>query len=101
MALGIAFSFPALSALALNMMDDPADRAPLMSSFGMFFEVGAGVGGFVIAPVARSAGLSPAFTVAAFGPVLGFVLLHVYRHRFPTERRQAHKAEYIACDQAR
>lgn len=87
MALGIAFMFPSLSALALGLMRDPADRAPLMSSFGMFFEVGAGVGGFVIAPVARSAGLSQAFSVAAGGPVLGFVLLHVYRHRFPAEGR--------------
>ena len=101
MALGIAFSFPALSALALNMMDDPADRAPLMSSFGMFFEVGAGVGGFVIAPVARSAGLSPAFTVAAGGPVLGFVLLQVYRDRFRAEGHRVRRAEHVACDHAR
>jgi predicted MFS family arabinose efflux permease len=85
MALGVAFMFPALSALALGLMQDPADRAPLMSSFGMFFEVGAGVGGFVIAPVARRSGLSAAFTVAAAGPVLGFILLQVYRHRFPAE----------------
>lgn len=100
MALGIAFSFPSLSALALNMMDDPADRAPLLSSFGMFFEVGAGVGGFVVAPVASRAGLSPAFTVAAIGPMLSFVLLRVYRHRFPAEKRDR-RAEYVACDHAR
>ncbi len=89
MALGIAFSFPSLSALALNMMDVPSDRAQLLSSFGMFFEVGAGVGGFVVAPVASRAGLSPAFTVAAIGPLLGFVLLYVYHHRSPAERRAA------------
>jgi predicted MFS family arabinose efflux permease len=87
MAVGIAFSFPSLSALALNVMDDPADRAQVLSSFGMFFEVGAGAGGFVVAPVASRAGLSPAFTVAAIGPFLGFVLLRVYRHRFRAEGR--------------
>jgi MFS family permease len=101
MAVGIAFSFPSLSALALNMMDDPADRAQVLSSFGMFFEVGAGAGGFLVAPVASRAGLSPAFTVAAIGPFLGFVLLRVYRHRFRAEGRRERSAQDVLCDPAR
>ena len=86
MALGIAFTFPSLSVLALQRLDEPSQRASLMSSFGMFFEVGAGLGGLVIAPVARQAGLPAAFRVAALGPALGLALLHFCRHRFARGR---------------
>lgn len=52
LSLGIAFTFPSLSAMALSSLTDQTERASLIGSFGMFFEVGAGLGGFLIGPVA-------------------------------------------------
>lgn len=92
MALGIAFTFPSLSALALRSLRDPADRAPLLSSFGMFFEVGAGIGGLIIGPVAKSFGISAAFKTAAIAPLLAFALLRTLGHRLPDRQRRPNLA---------
>ena len=80
LSLGIAFTFPSLSAMALSSLTDQTERASLIGSFGMFFEVGAGLGGFLIGPVARSAGLPSAFRVAAFAPLLALIVLRARRY---------------------
>jgi predicted MFS family arabinose efflux permease len=79
LSVGVALNFPALSALALSQLTDPSDRAMLFGSFGMFFEVGAGVGGLMIGPVARNSGLPAAFRFAAIAPLVALVTLHLRR----------------------
>ena len=84
MAIGVGLSFPSLSALALSRIRSSAERAPLLSSFGMFFDVGTGVGGLVFGPIAKSSGLPTAFRVSAIAPMLGLVVVLVGMRRRAT-----------------
>jgi predicted MFS family arabinose efflux permease len=72
-SIGVALSFPSMSAIALRRLTDPSERSNLISSFGLFFELGSGVGGLVLGPVARSAGLVVTFRVGAVITLLGLV----------------------------
>ena len=60
---------------SLAELRDPSERATLLSSFGMFFEIGAGIGGLLIGPVARGSGLPTAFRVSAIAPILALGLV--------------------------
>lgn len=81
MAVGVGLSFPSMSALALSGIRSAAERAPLLSSFGMFFDVGTGVGGLLIGPVAKRSGLPTAFRVSAIAPMLAMAVVLIGMRR--------------------
>ena len=81
-AVGTALAFPALSAIALNNMRDPSERPLLLSSFGLFFEIGAGFDGLLLGPIARNASISSAFqlgSMCALAGIGGVIVLTTHR----------------------
>jgi MFS family permease len=85
LGLGVAFNYPSLMALTVNRVDD-AERAAVVSSFTMFFEVGTVTGGLVLGPLAEVVGKQNSFYAAAVVCVLGIWVLRT----FVTPRRPAH-----------
>jgi predicted MFS family arabinose efflux permease len=60
MAIGLAFTYPALTALTLRATD-PAERTHVLSTFTMFFEVGSGSAGLLLGPLADATNRRVAF----------------------------------------
>ena len=78
--LGVAFNYPSLMALTVNRVDD-ADRASVVSSFTMFFEVGTAIGGLALGPLAEIVGKQRSFFGGAAACLLGIYVLR--RHVVP------------------
>jgi MFS family permease len=79
--IGMAQMFPALIGLTLEREPDPAKHGLALSTFTMFFEIGAamsGMSGFVI----DKAGYPTAFVVAGLVSALGLPLLYVKAGRW-------------------
>ncbi len=74
-ALGMGLMYPSLSGLALRAAPSPAERADVLGSFGMFFEVGTGIGGFALGAVSDRSGEQAAFGVGALVMLTGLGLL--------------------------
>jgi MFS family permease len=72
--IGAAFNYPALLALTVNRASD-GDRAWAVSSFTMFFEVGAAAGGLVIGAFAQVVGKQIGFLGGVASCLLGLWLL--------------------------
>ncbi len=64
LSLALAFAYPALTALTLQATR-PSERTSVLSTFTMFFEVGSGLAGLSVGPVAEAAGRRAAFVVGA------------------------------------
>lgn len=74
MAVGGAFLYPSLMAAAVAAVAD-TERSQVISSFTMFFEVGAMVGGLVLGPVVALTDERAAFLGGAGFAVTGLVVL--------------------------
>lgn len=64
-AIGMALIYPSLSALTIARNPDRAQRAAVVGTFTMFFEVGSGIGGVLLGAVARAHGYQIAFAAGA------------------------------------
>ncbi|MFK7920175.1 MAG: MFS transporter [Ilumatobacter sp.] len=73
--IGAAFNYPSLNALTVNRVSD-ADRAVVISSFTMFFEIGSAFSGLTIGALGEIVGKQSAFYG---GVVMVFVGLFVLR----------------------
>ena len=71
---GMAFNYPSLLALTVNRASD-SDRAWVVSSFTMFFEVGSVAGGLLIGAFAEVVGKQLGFLGGVMFCVLGLYLL--------------------------
>lgn len=74
MAVGGAFLYPSLMAAAVAAVVD-SERSQVISSFTMFFEVGAVVGGLVLGPVVALTDERAAFLGGAIFALAGLVVL--------------------------
>jgi MFS family permease len=74
--LGMSLMYPALMASTVNSVPE-TERASVMSSFTMFFEVGVAGGGLLLGVLAEASGGGPrtAFLAGALTSVAGFVVL--------------------------
>lgn len=72
--LGAAFNYPALMALAVNRAPD-SERAAVLSSFTMFFEIGGAVSGLTVGILGELVGKRPAFIAGVVFPAIGLVVL--------------------------
>jgi MFS family permease len=72
--LGVAFNYPSLLALTVNRVGDH-ERARAVSSFTMFFEFGAAVGGLTIGAFAQIVGKQLGFLGGVASCLLGLWLL--------------------------
>jgi MFS family permease len=75
-ALGMSLMYPALMAATVNAVPE-TERASVVSSFTMFFEVGVAGGGLVLGSLAEASGGGPrtAFLAGALVSVAGFAVL--------------------------
>lgn len=73
-ALGISLLYPSLLAAAVNSVSE-AERAQVIATFTMFFEVGTIAGGLVLGPVVAGTSEPAAFLGGAVFAGLGVVLL--------------------------
>ncbi len=74
-AVAISLMYPALLALTVNRYDDEHDRAAVVSTFTMFFEVGGLLGGVVLGPVADATSYRGAFAVGGGIALVAAVVL--------------------------
>ncbi len=72
--LGAAFNYPSLMALAVNRVPD-SERAAVVSSFTMFFEIGGAVSGLLVGGAAQLVGKRPAFLFGVVFSAAGMVVL--------------------------
>jgi MFS family permease len=74
--LGMSLMYPALMAATVNSVPE-TERASVVSSFTMFFEVGVAGGGLLLGSLAEASGGGPrtAFLAGALVSVAGFVVL--------------------------
>jgi MFS family permease len=74
--LGMSLMYPALMASTVNSVSE-TERASVVSSFTMFFEVGVAGGGLILGALAEASGGGPrtAFLAGALVSVAGFVVL--------------------------
>ncbi|MEL6892226.1 MAG: MFS transporter [Actinomycetota bacterium] len=72
--LGAAFNYPSLMALAVNRVPD-RERAAVISSFTMFFEIGGAVSGLAVGALGQLVGKRPAFLAGVVFPAIGLVVL--------------------------
>ncbi len=75
LGVGISLLYPSLMAISVNSVPD-AERAAVIASFTMFFEVGGALGGLILGPVAALAGYQGAFFVGSVIALCGLPLLH-------------------------
>lgn len=87
MALGLAFAYPALTALTLQATR-PQERTSVLSTFTMFFEVGSGGAGLIIGPIADATSRRVAFGVGAGVSAIGWLAMTPVE-RWALRRRQA------------
>lgn len=79
MSLGMSFLYPSLLAMSVRDTSD-AKRVAVVSSFTMFFEIGATAGGLVLGGVAEVMGKRASFAGGAVFVVLGLALLATRQH---------------------
>ena len=77
LSMGMALLYPSLMAFTVNSVSEE-DRALVLASFTMFFEVGTVAGGLILGSVARFTGEQGAF---AGGAVLAMTGIWVLRRR--------------------
>lgn len=70
LSFGLAFMYPSLMAITVNAVD-ASERAAVVSTFTMFFEVGSAVGGIALGLVATITGYRGAFAAGAAVVVVG------------------------------
>jgi MFS family permease len=80
-ALGMAFMYPALMAITVNAVREN-QRARVISTFTMFFEVGTAAGGILFGAVAEFAGKRGGFLAGGVSAAVGLWVL--WRHLLPT-----------------
>ena len=74
LGVGAAFLYPSLNALAVNRVGD-RERAVVISSFTMFFELGSAVAGLAVGRLAAVVGKQDAFFGGVVGVAVGLVVL--------------------------
>jgi len=75
--IGAAFNYPSLNALTVNRVSD-ADRALVISSFTMFFEIGSAVSGLSIGALGELVGKQSAFYGGVVMVLIGLFVLRRY-----------------------
>ena len=75
LGLGISLLYPSLMAITVNSVPD-AERAAVVATFTMFFEVGGAVGGLLLGPIADSAGYQGAFLAGGLIALAGLPMLY-------------------------
>ena len=94
LAFGMSFLYPALSAVAVN--STPAhERARVVSTFTMFFEIGSAVGGLTFGLVGDLTGKRGAFLGGAFSAIVGLWVL--WRVLVPWQRTRPNSASEVAA----
>lgn len=78
LALGMTFMYPSLLAMSVNGVSE-AKRVAVVSSFTMFFEIGATAGGLVLGGVAEVLGKRASFAGGAVFVLLGLAMLSSVR----------------------
>lgn len=73
-AIGISFQYPSLNALAVNAAPD-SERAAVLSSFTMFFEIGVAFAGITFGSIGELTSKRGAFLAAAGAGITGLVLV--------------------------
>jgi MFS family permease len=85
---GVSFLYPSLNALAVNGV--PAlERAAVLATFTMFFEIGSAFGGLVFGSVAQLTSKQTGLLVAASAPVVGLLVFHLRSARATRPRTAA------------
>ena len=85
LAFGMALLYPSLMAFAVNSVTEP-ERARVLASFTMFFEVGTVIGGLLLGSVARFGGEQGAFAGGAILAASGIWVLR--QHLLPAARER-------------
>ena len=85
-SLGMALLYPSLMAFTVDSVREE-DRARVLASFTMFFEVGTVGGGLLLGPVAQFAGDRGAFVGGAVIAVMGLWVLRRWLLPVARERR--------------
>jgi MFS family permease len=75
LAIGISLLYPSLMAMAVNSVPDH-ERAAVVATFTMFFEVGGAVGGILLGPIADRAGYQSAFLAGGLIALAGLPMLY-------------------------
>ena len=75
LGIGISLLYPSLMAITVNAVPD-AERAAVVATFTMFFEVGGAVGGLLLGPIADSAGYQGAFLAGGLIALAGLPMLY-------------------------
>ena len=88
MGFGMSFLYPSLLAMSVQRVSD-VDRVAVVSSFTMFFEIGAAVGGFTLGMVGEEFGKRSTFLVGSLFAAAAFVMLVYERNRHVARRAVA------------
>ena len=75
LGIGISLLYPSLMAITVNSVPD-SERAAVVATFTMFFEVGGAVGGLLLGPIADSAGYQGAFLAGGLIALAGLPMLY-------------------------
>lgn len=75
LAAGISLLYPSLMAMSVNAVSDPAERASVVATFTMFFEVGGAVGGVLLGGVAAATSYQGAFLAGGVVAIVGLLPL--------------------------
>jgi predicted MFS family arabinose efflux permease len=81
----MSFLYPSLLAMSVQRVSD-ADRVAVVSSFTMFFEIGAAVGGLSLGMVGEEFGKRSTFLVGSLFAVAAFAVLVYERNRHVARR---------------
>jgi MFS family permease len=77
LGIGMALQYPGLLALAINRVSEQ-DRPRAVSTFTMFFDIAAGLGGLLMGAFATVGGYRAAFAAAAGCSLLGLFFLRLF-----------------------
>ncbi len=86
LALGMAFNYPALMAMTVNAARE-SERARVIATFTMFFEVGTAAGGILFGAIADVTSKRGGFLAGAVSAAIGWWFL---RRRMPASREARH-----------
>jgi MFS family permease len=75
LSVGISLLYPSLMAISVNSVSDAGERAAVVATFTMFFEVGGALGGVLLGGVAAGAGYQGAFLAGGLIALAGLVPL--------------------------
>jgi MFS family permease len=96
LSIGITLLYPSLMAISVNSVSEPAERTAVVSTFTMFFEVGAAVGGLLLGGVAAATSYQGAFL--AGGLVAYGGLLVLWRYVIVPRRAAVAQAALVTAD---